>query len=121
MAVQQYVLSGDGNGAYRFVTHYLTPIGNNAAGISWANAVVGAGLNTTSLSIGTGAGQINSSDAALITAGTMIEVAGNIYDASTPTIAQSKLNTTSAAIIADSKARLQIVLNYFGFTQGVAT
>lgn len=120
MAVQQYVLAGDGNGGYHFVTHYLTPVGNNAAGVSWANAVVGAGLNTSILPVGTGPGQMSSADAALIANGTMIEVAGVIADAANAAAAQAKLNAASAQLIADSKAKLQIILNYFGFTQGVA-
>lgn len=121
MAIQQYVLAGDGNGQYQVVVHFVTPVGNNAVGISWAAAIVGAGLNTTILAVGTGAGNINSADAALIANGSLIEVVGNIADPINNADAVAKLAALTVQLVNDAKAKLQIKLKYFGYAAGVAS
>lgn len=120
MATQQYVLAGDGNGSYQLVVHYLTPAGSNAAGTPWSAAVVNSGRNTTVLLIGTGPGQILQADHDAIIAGTMIEVVGTFGGLGLIAQAPVALNILAATLIANDKARLQAVLNFYGFSQGAA-
>lgn len=121
MATQQYVLDGDGNGAFQLVVHYLTPNGNNAAGTPWSTAIVNSGRNVTVLPIGAGPGQILQADHDAIAAGTMIEVIGAFGGLGPIAQAPAALNALAATLIATDKARLQGLLNFYGFTQGVAS
>ncbi len=59
---------------YRVIVHAPTPAGNNSAGVSWATALVNAGLARNRLAVGAGPGQITSAEAAQVTAGTVLEV-----------------------------------------------
>lgn len=101
------------------VCHYATPVANNAVGISWANALVGAGMNTTVLTSGTSAWQISSADLSAIQAGTLREC---IVNFSLPQVLASG-NTSAAltaiynAAVAADKTKVQNTLNYFGYTQ----
>ena len=53
-----HVLTGNGS-KWRVVMHFAVPGGNNAAGVSWADALVNSGLGgMTEMAEGTGPGQI---------------------------------------------------------------
>lgn len=68
-----HVLEGQGND-YRAIIHIAVPVENNAVGVALRTALVNAGLNTTMMTVGSGAGQISSAEAAQIQAGEVYEL-----------------------------------------------
>lgn len=106
-------------GIARVVMHLTTPVGNNAAGVGWAAALVGAKLNTTVLTTGTGAGQIATAEASAVLAGTTFEYVTTIlpdpFGNSAARLAQldAFYTATQARILAEIQKRL----NYFGLVR----
>jgi len=107
---------GEG-GVCRVVLHTAMPAGNNAVGNSWKSCWIASGRNVTGMTIGTGIGQISSTEAASIVAGDVIEISGHVP---INIIAQgaAAVNVFTDAIIVGIKAKLASELNYFGWTNG---
>lgn len=106
----------------QMVCHYSTPVGNNAVGVSWANALVGAGLNTTVLSsASTSPWNISSADLASIQAGTLREVVAQFNVANLAGLTGPQKQTALTAIYnqvtAADQAALAQQLEFFGYTQ----
>lgn len=120
MAIQQYILTGDQLGNYTLVCHYLAPVGSNAVGVAWQTAILNAKLTTTILTTGNGPGQISAADAALIASGAMVEVV-TTFKEPLLTLETRTVDDIAKAAIAVDKARIIAVLNFFGFTQGIAS
>lgn len=121
MANSIYVLSGTTNNQYTVVVHTPTPAGNNAAGISWVNAIVGSGRNKSVLSVGAGPGQITQTEMNGVLAGTIIESTMNWQDDPTMSNANrvTALNTTVAQLANATSSRWATELNYYGYTATV--
>lgn len=68
-----HVLTGDGDRCTCTV-HKAMPTGNNSKSVSWSDCFVGAGLNTSVMTVGTGSGQITQAELDDIEAGTTFEV-----------------------------------------------
>lgn len=115
-----HVLEGQVNGKYHFVIHTPTPAGNNSVGVSWVTAGLNSGFTgKTSLTIGTGAGQISAAENTTVLNGTVIEIPANIdaeSNGSPPS--QATLNQIVDEIISNYLGILAIQLKYFGYTQG---
>lgn len=112
------VLTGRNN-LYTVVVHVATPNGNNSAGVPWATAVINSGLNTTIMSSGTGVGQISSTDAAAIAAGTLVEGSFDWHDDPNWTNPQRVANITTLAsqYSNDLLNSLADRLKFFGYSQ----
>jgi len=114
-----HVLAGNGSNLYTAVIHIATPAGNNAVGVSWATALVNSGMAKTTMTAGTGPGQISTSEKAQIEAGTVIEAVTQWQDDPTFTTQQRlddfTLRTSQAST--DRLNRLAAQLTYFGYTQ----
>jgi len=112
-----HVLTADTTGNYKIVIHTNTPAGSNSVGISWQAAGLNSGLiGTTIMTVGTGAGQITSSENNNILAGTVFEIVSNIPAESggaTPT----SLNQMADQIINQRLTELAKQLKYFGYAQ----
>lgn len=114
-----HVLEGDGI-RYRVVAHTTTPVGNNAAGISYKDCILSAGLNTTVMPEGTGAGQITTAEKNQIVAGDVIEMVFTVEVPETGT-APNKLAAVQNAVAtkqADYLSSLNLRFRYFGYTNG---
>lgn len=113
-----HILDALGGHRYRAVAHYAAPAGNNAAGVSWKNAIVGAKLNVSSLAEGSGAGQINTAELADVVTGDVVEAAFVMQD--DPALGGAARIALAAALadkaIAEHQAHLARQLRYFGFT-----
>lgn len=119
-----HVLTGDGK-TWRIVMHFAVPGGNNAAGVSWADALVNSGLGgTTVLPNGDGTGgTIVAAEKTAVENGTVFEheadfrvesggnSAGNI---------RASLREFYAAERAGVMAVLSTSLRYFGATESKA-
>lgn len=103
------------NWRYNVVLHTSTPSGNNSAGESWVDILVATGAQT-SMTVGTGPGQITQTEADSITAGSVMEITSSILVESggaTPT----SLDEMTDKIIQVEKQKLQLAYKYFGYTQ----
>ena len=111
-----HILQQADNNVYNVVVHAPVPAGNNAAGVPFATAILNAGLANTTMTVGTGPGQISSAEAAQVTAGTVLEAPfqwedNPAWDNATRN-ADLNLRAQQAvdAVLADYGARLK----YFG-------
>lgn len=68
-----HILTGSYDGIYDVVVHSVVPAGNNSAGVSWQTALSNSGLNTSRMPTGNGPGQISSSEANQVAAGSVLE------------------------------------------------
>jgi len=101
------------------ILHTATPAGNNSAGLTWKTVLLAAGAaGTTSLTVGTGPGQITSAEAAQVTAGDVLEFRREIKfpTAGNNAAKVALLNEIVPGIIAEELARLQTVHKFYGFT-----
>lgn len=114
-----HVLGRAGLNVYTVVIHATTPAGNNSAGISWATAIANSGHNTTILPVGNGAGQISQNEANQVAAGSIIEAILQWGDDPTWTNQQriDDLDLRATQLVAETVARYQDELKYFGFTR----
>lgn len=105
---------------YRAVCHIPTSTGTNSAGMLWTDVVINSGLNITSLSVGTGAGQISSSEKADIDAGRVTEVHVTIMD--NPTLASSLrlafIDSQTATVVSEIQANYARQYRWYGLTRG---
>lgn len=113
-----HVLNG-GGGSYQLIIHTNTPVGVNSVANSWKSVVVAAAVaSTSSMIVGTGIGQISSSEAASIIAGDVLEfkaALGENSDGTTPTSTQ--LGNFANVVIASKLTDLQVSLKFYGYTQ----
>lgn len=114
-----HVLAGGQNGVYTVAVHATTPVGNNSAGVSWAQAVQASGRATSILTVGNGAGQIGNAEMNQITAGTIIEGVMQWQDVpgATPAELQADLDLRATQLVNELLARYAVELKYFGFTR----
>lgn len=68
-----HILQQTSNNVYDVVVHAPTPVGNNSAGVPFATAIQNAGLATTTMTVGNGAGQITTAESNQVAAGTVVE------------------------------------------------
>ena len=114
-----HVLRGNGPNVYAVAIHVNTPAGNNLAGVPWSTAIVNSGRNHTEMTIGTGSGQISQAEVDQITAGTLIEAVLMWGDDPAWTNPQrlADLDLRATQLAAETVARIQQELKYFGFTR----
>lgn len=104
------------------VIHMDTPAGNNAAGISWATAILRSGMSkgTSVLPSGDGTGgTIDAAELSAIGAGTRFEFMGTcplpeVWDALTTPQKQTFVRNWRTTTIATKSAELSRDINYFG-------
>lgn len=112
-----HVLTSDMSGNYHIVIHTPTPSGNNSAGVSWKTAGLNSGLmGITTLTEGTGAGQITTSERTTIISGDIIEIVTTIPAESGGASSQS-LDQMINQIINQTLSDLEKKLKYFGYIQ----
>lgn len=109
----------NGGGAYNVVIHIATPVGNNSAGFLWSDCIKNSGRNSTSLSVGTGPGQITQAEADQIAAGTLIEASMQWGDDPSLSNAQrlAALDVAASHLSSDVLARYAADLKYFGLVR----
>lgn len=114
-----HVLAGAGQNIYTVVIHATTPAGNNLAGNSWATCIQNSGRNISVLTTGNGPGQIATNEMNQITSGTLYESVMQWGDdpAWTNAERQADLDLRATQLSAETLARLQQELKYFGFTR----
>ncbi len=70
-----HVMSNVGYSRYRCVLHDSVPSGNNRAGFPWKDVLLNAGVTgTSSMTVGTGAGQITQMEYDSVVAGDLLEL-----------------------------------------------
>lgn len=118
-----HVLTGDRYGnKFRIAYHIPLPDQNNRAGVSYRTAVVNSGLGgTTSLTEGTGAGQISAAEKAQIEAGERVEIVEDFATNPGESAAQAKtrIKARCAVLTAKVQAELAHRLTYYGFAGDV--
>ena len=115
-----HVLSGRKGSEWRVVFHFAVPATNNSVGVSWRDAIVGAGLNVTILPTGTNTWEISTADKALIDSGVLFEVSTSIRietGGSTNQNRKDMLDAEYNRIQIQKWAELQADLRYFGFAR----
>lgn len=114
-----HVLTGGSNNVYSVVVHIASPVGNNAAGVPWSDAVKNSGRALSVLKVGTGPGQILQAELDSIIAGTLIEASFSWGDnpiwTNTERIADLDLRATQ--LTTELLARWGAELRYFGFVR----
>ena len=113
-----HVLAGDGLYRWSLVMHFPVPDQNNEVGVNYRTALVNSGLGGTSMTEGTGPGQITTAEVALIDA-------GEVYEHSIQFAAESGASTLAELLVAAQDvyarekvrvaAQLQKRLRYYGF------
>ncbi len=114
-----HVLTGSTNNLYTVVVHAATPVGNNGAGVSWADAIKNSGRAVSVMTVGNGPGQIATAEMNQVTAGSVIEAVFQWGDdpAWTNTERQADLDLRASQLVSELLARYQGELKYFGFTR----
>ena len=113
-----HVLAGDGLCYWTLVMHFPVPDQNNEVGVNYRIALVNSGLGGTSMTEGTGPGQISAAEKAQIDA-------GEVYEHSIQFLAESGANTLAELLAAAREAyareqarvtaRFESQLRYYGF------
>lgn len=113
-----HVLTGNGLHRWTLIMHFPVPDQNNDVAVNYRTALINSGLNTTSMTEGTGPGQITSAENAQI-------ITGEIYEHSIQFLAESGASTLAELLAAAREAyarertrvtaRLQKMLRYYGF------
>lgn len=104
------------NRQYSVVLHADTPGGTNTADKSWVDILVALGRQT-SMTVGTGPGQISQAEANAIAAGTVLEITDTILLESGG-MSLDSINEMVDRIILDEKQKLQNQYDYYGYTLG---
>jgi hypothetical protein len=114
-----HVLTGGGGNLFTVAVHATTPAGNNSAGVSWASAIQNSGRATSILTVGNGAGQIQTNEMNQITSGAIIEGSFQWGDDPTWTTQQrlDDLDLRANQLVAELLDRYARELKYFGFTR----
>lgn len=113
-----HVLAGDGLGRWVLVMHFSVPNIDNEVSVNYRTALVNSALGGTSMTEGTGPGQISAAEKAQIDA-------GEIYEHSIRFLAESGANTLPELLAAAREAyareetrvtaQFQKRLRYYGF------
>lgn len=113
-----HVLSG-GNNLYNVAIHVATPAGNNSAGVAWPTCLINSGMNKTRMTVGTGAGQISTSEKAAVDAGTVIEISYQWQDDPAWTTQQriDDITARTSQASAERLSQLGSQLKYYGYVQ----
>jgi hypothetical protein len=115
-----HVLRGNDNGIYQIALHFDTPDTNNKAGVSWRDVVVGSGMATSQMIVGTSAGRISAEEQGKVLAGEVIEhvcqftIEGRGSDSARISASLRSLYETEKSRILDQLSRR---LAYFGHTE----
>lgn len=112
-----HVVAANGDG-YQVYIHTSMLAGANLVANSWSACFVSAYSPGTRMTVGTGIGQITSSEAAQVAAGAVLEIPATMQangDGTAPTTTQ--INSSADAIIAAKFLDIQAQLKYFGYTQ----
>lgn len=109
-----HALTADTSGDCRVVLHLPMPAGNNLVGNSWKACWLALGRNTTSLTEGTGLGQITTAEKAQVIAGDVIELSGSIPLA-VVAAGTAAVNAFADSLIATRLGSLAGELNYYGW------
>ena len=110
---RMHILQQTNPNRYDVVVHAPTPAGNNDAGVSFATAMVNAGLATTRMANGNGAGQITTAEMNQVQSGALIETSfpwdDNPAWTNAERLADLNIRATQAvnAVIAEYSARLK--------------
>ena len=110
---RMHILQQTAANRYDVVVHATTPVGNNDAGVSFATAMVNAGLATTRMATGNGPGQITTAEGNLVANGSLIETSfpwdDNPAWTNAERLADLNIRATQAvaAVITDYSARLK--------------
>lgn len=114
-----HVLQSVGPNLYQVVVHDTTPAGNNSAGISWATAIQNAGLATSVMTLGNGAGQIAQNELNQVQAGTTLEGVFTFQDDPSWNAATRNANLDAVAnqTLAELQTRYASLLKWFGATR----
>ena len=114
-----HVLTGSSHNVYTVVVHIATPVGNNAVGVPWADAVKNSGRSVSILPEGTGPGQITSAELTAITNGAVIE--GTFQWGDNPAWnnaqRQADVDLRATQLTNELLARYQAELRYFGYVR----
>lgn len=110
-----HVMESSGLNNYRIVVHAPTPNGNNSAAVSWVTALANSGQGTQ-LPVGSGPGQISTSEANQVAAGQVIEASGSFTDDPAWNNAQrtAALVAEATKLVTEAQAELQKRLKFFG-------
>jgi hypothetical protein len=119
MAKFHVLTASGGPDTYLVVVHAPAPVGNNAAGVAWSDAIKNSGRGMTMMTVGTGPGQISNTEANQIAAGTVIEDSFAWQDDPAWTNPEriAYVDTMAVQLMAELTARLQRDLKYFGYTR----
>lgn len=113
-----HIQQGDGGNQFTVVCHADTPAGNNSAGVAWATAVKNALAPVTSMSIGSGSGQISTAESNGVANGTVLETSFTFTDnpAWTTQERTAQLNLIAADAVTRTQNELAAKLKWFGAT-----
>ena len=112
-----HVLESDDGYAYRVVIHFPVPTGNNAAGRSWKQCALAAGMTgETILEVGDAPGNISQAEYDSIIAGDTVEIVRTINPGLNPSV--SAVESLVDIHIAEWKKHAQRVLKYYGYEIG---
>lgn len=114
-----HVLSASGPNVYTVAIHATTPAGNNLAGNSWATCIQNSGRAGSVMPVGNGPGQITQSEMNQVTSGAIFESVMQWGDdpAWSNAERQADLDLRASQLVAETLAKLQTDLRYFGFTR----
>jgi hypothetical protein len=115
-----HIMQGDANGKlFQVVVHAPVPAGNNSAGVSWADALKGSGLNKSLMTVGTTPGTISNTESNQIANGTVMEANFLWEDNPAWSNAERQADITLRAqqLIADLQAQRSGQLKFFGYSQ----
>jgi len=115
-----HVLTGSRGSEWRVVFHFAVPASNNSVGVSWSDAMMGAGLNVTIMATGTNDWEISTADKALIDSGALFEVSVSIRIETGGGTNQNRKDMLDARYLYVKNVewlRLQSTLRYFGFAR----
>ncbi len=105
------------NKSFNAIVHFAMPAGNNSAGKSWKDCWLATGRNVTTMTEGSGVGQISTTEKASVEAGDTVELLFSFPVADgVPTAAA--LDDMVDKFIASRKLKLKEDLSYYGYTQG---
>ena len=117
-----HIIQGS-NSAWTAVLHIAVPDSDNAAGVNFRTALINSGLGGTStLSVGTGAGQILQAELTLIENGEILEIVNSVR-LETGGTSNNELAASLDAFYATQKTAaindMSAALRYYGFIRDV--
>ena len=113
-----HALEGDGNGKWNFNFHYVVPDDDNVVNESIRAILVISGRAVTSMTEGTGPGQISTAEKSLIEAGEVFEHPFSFYaesGASTNQEMQDAVKAQYARLQSGLWSKMQERLKYYGW------